>query len=318
MVEKEINKVKDLGNRILEEVGKIIVGKRRLLRLILSSVLSGGHVLLEDYPGLGKTMIAKSIAEVLGLKFKRIQFTTDLLPSDITGGYIYDRETGKFLLRKGPLFANIILADEINRTSPKTQSALLEAMQERQVTLEGETLNLPDPFVVIGTQNPIEYEGTFPLPEAQLDRFLIKANVGYPTKEEEIKLIEMRHQRKQDEFTLEQISSEKEVLAIRQLIEDVYISPKIEDYIVTLVGETRRNSMVAIGASPRGSLALLKLTRARAALEGRSHVLPDDVKAMIESALVHRLILKPDFWLDQEAASQVIRDVVRSVLVPVL
>jgi MoxR-like ATPase len=216
------------------------------------------------------------------------------------------------------LFANIILADEINRTSPKTQSALLEAMEERQVTLEGETLNLPDPFIVIGTQNPIEYEGTFPLPEAQLDRFLIKASVGYPTKEEEIKLIEMRHQRKQDGFSLEQISTEKEVLEIRQLIEEVYISPKIEDYIVTLVGETRRNSMVAIGASPRGSLALLKLTRARAALEGRAHVLPDDVKAMIEPALVHRLILKPDFWLDQEAATQVIRDVVRSVSVPVL
>jgi MoxR-like ATPase len=318
MVEKEINKVHNLGNKILDEVGKIIVGKRRLMRLILSAALSGGHVLLEDYPGLGKTMIAKSIAEVLGLQFKRIQFTTDLLPSDITGGYIYDRETGKFLLRKGPLFANIILADEINRTSPKTQSALLEAMQERQVTLEGETLDLPDPFVVIGTQNPIEYEGTFPLPEAQLDRFLIKANVGYPTKEEEIKIIELRHQRKQDEFSLEQISSIEEVQAIRRLIEEVYISLKIEDYIVSLVNETRKHAMVAVGASPRGSLALLKLTRAWAALDGRTHVLPDDVKAMIEPALVHRLILKPDYWLDQDAANEVIKEVVRAVQVPVL
>ncbi len=318
MVEREINKVQNLGNRIIDEVGKIIVGKKRLLRLILSSVLSGGHVLLEDFPGLGKTMIAKSLAEVLGLQFKRIQFTTDLLPSDITGGYIYDRETGKFLLRKGPLFANIILADEINRTSPKTQSALLEAMQERQVTLEGETLNLPDPFVVIGTQNPIEYEGTFPLPEAQLDRFLIKADVGYPTKEEEIKMLELRHQRKQDEFTLDQISSVDEILNIRQLIENVYISPKIEDYIVSLVDATRIHSMVAVGASPRGSLALLKLTRAWAALEGRTHVLPDDVKAMIRPALIHRLILKPDYWLNQTAALDVIKEVLRSIQVPVL
>ena len=315
---KDFANVASIGDSILNEVEKAIVGKRKLLETILAAVISGGHVLLEDFPGLGKTVMAKSFAEVLGLKFKRIQFTTDLLPSDITGGYIYDRSKSEFVLRKGPLFANIILADEINRASPKTQSALLEAMQERQVTLEGETMKLPNPFVVIATQNPIEYEGTFPLPEAQIDRFLIKVKVGYPNVEDELEILERRRERKTDEIKLKKISSAKDLSFVRQVIESVHIAPKLERYIIELVNETRKNDQVAVGASPRGSLALLKLTRAQAALAGRDFVLPDDVKDLAVPALVHRLILKPDYWLKKEAAYDVIEEILNSLEVPVL
>lgn len=315
---KDFANVASIGDSILNEVEKAIVGKRKLLETILAAVISGGHVLLEDFPGLGKTVMAKSFAEVLGLKFKRIQFTTDLLPSDITGGYIYDRSKSEFVLRKGPLFANIILADEINRASPKTQSALLEAMQERQVTLEGETMKLPDPFVVIATQNPIEYEGTFPLPEAQIDRFMIKVKVGYPNVEEELEILERRRERKTDEIKLKKIASAKDLAFVRQVIESVHIAPKLERYIIELVNETRKNDQVEVGASPRGSLALLKLTRAQAALAGRDFVLPDDVKDLAVPALVHRLILKPDYWLKKEAAYDVIEEILNSLEVPVL
>ncbi len=314
----ELKQVSTLSNAILDEVEKAVIGKRRPLEIILAAILSEGHILIEDLPGLGKTLIAKSLSTALGLDFKRIQFTPDLLPTDITGGYIYDRSKSEFILRRGPIFANIILADEINRASPKTQSALLEAMQEGQVTLEGETGELPEPFVVIGTQNPIEYEGTFPLPEAQLDRFIVKVEIGYPTRSEEIEIIDRRHVRQEDDIVLNQIANPEELLTLRKIIERVYVAPDIEKYIVSLVQETRNNKEVAVGASPRGSLALLKLTRAWAAMQGRDHVLPDDVKKFAIPALVHRLILKPDLWLEPKAANKIIHDLLNSVPVPVL
>jgi MoxR-like ATPase len=310
--------VATLGARVIAEVEQAIVGKQPLLRQILAAVLADGHVLLEDYPGLAKTLIAKSFAMALGLEFRRIQFTPDLLPGDITGSYVYDRAQGQFELRKGPIFANIILADEINRASPKTQSALLEAMQEGQVTLEGETMALPEPFVVIATQNPIEYEGTFPLPEAQLDRFLMKLAVGYPTPDEEQEILRRRRVRRSDAIAVRHITDREELLAQREAIENVFVNPDIERYIVQLVDATRRDRRVAVGASPRGSLALLKLARVQAALDGREYVLPDDVKTFVKPALIHRLILTPDFWMQRRAADEVIADILRAVAVPVI
>ncbi len=307
-----------VGARVLEAIEQAIVGKRSLLSQILAAVLAGGHVLLEDYPGLAKTLIARSFAAALGLEFRRIQFTPDLLPSDITGSYVYDRAQGRFELRKGPIFANIILADEINRASPKTQSALLEAMQEQQVTLEGETMALPEPFIVIATQNPIEYEGTFPLPEAQLDRFLLKLAVGYPTLDEEQEILRRRRARRSDVLMVGRVTDQAELLALREAIEGVYLNPDIERYIVQLVDATRRDKRVAVGASPRGSLALFKLARVRAALDGRDYVLPDDVKAFVKPALIHRLLLIPDLWMQRRAAEEVLADILRAVAVPVI
>ena len=314
----EITQVAALTERIIHEVERAIVGKRRLLEKIMAAVLSGGHVLLEDYPGLAKTLIAHSFSTALGLEFKRIQFTPDLLPGDITGGYIYDRSQNRFALRKGPLFANIILADEINRASPKTQSALLEAMQEYQVTLEGETMRLPEPFLVIATQNPIEYEGTFPLPEAQLDRFILKLSVGYPTPEDEQEILRRRRERQRDAFDLEQITDAEELLAMRQAVERTHVDPDIERYIVALTTQTRQTRQVAVGASPRGSLALLKLSRAWAALQARDYVIPDDVKLFVRPALIHRLILEPSLWMKRHAADEILAHIVQSVPVPVL
>ena len=263
------------SQQIIQEVERAIVGKRAVLeKLMAAALVSGGHVLLEDYPGLAKTMIAKSFAVALGLEFKRIQFTPDLLPGDITGGYVYDRDQNRFVLRKGPIFANIILADEINRASPKTQSALLEAMQEYQVTLEGETMRLPEPFIVLATQNPIEYEGTFPLPEAQLDRFIMKLSVGYPSPDEEQEILRRRRTRRTDEFDLKQITNADELLELRDAVERVHVDADIERYMIELVAATRKRWQVAVGASPRGSLALLKLSRAWAAMQGRDYVLP--------------------------------------------
>jgi len=315
----EIAKVSALADRVICEVERAIVGKRPLLEKIMAAVLTtGGHVLLEDYPGLAKTLVANSFSTALGIEFKRIQFTPDLLPGDITGGYVFDRTQSNFTLRKGPLFANIILADEINRASPKTQSALLEAMQESQVTLEGETMKLPSPFIVIATQNPIEYEGTFPLPEAQLDRFIIKLSVGYPTPEEEQEILRQRRERQQDEFSLQQVINAEELLAMRQAVETVYVDPDIEQYIVALVSETRQNRQIAVGASPRGSLALLKLTRAWAAIQSRDYVIPDDVKLFAKPALIHRLILGPDLWMERHAAENLLTSIINSVAVPVI
>ncbi len=314
-----VTEVAELSNRVIEEVERAIVGKREVLQKIMAAILtSGGHVLLEDYPGLAKTLIANSFATALGLLFKRIQFTPDLLPGDITGGYIYDRASSQFILRQGPLFANIILADEINRASPRTQSALLEAMQEYQVTLEGETMVLPQPFIVLATQNPIEYEGTFPLPEAQLDRFIMKLSVGYPTQKEEQEILRRRRERRTDAMDLQPVTDAAGLMAMREAVEEVYIDPDLETYIVSIITETRRHRKVTVGASPRGTLALLKLARSWAALNGRSYVLPDDVKTFVLPALSHRLLLEPDLWTDRAAGNEVLGDIVRGVAVPVV
>jgi len=314
----DISNVSSLSRQVIAEVERAVVGKRGLLEMMMASVLAGGHILLEDFPGLGKTLVARSFAKVLGLDFKRIQFTPDLLPGDITGGYIFNRTSNQFELRKGPLFANIILADEINRASPKTQSALLEAMQEGQVTIEGETLLLPEPFLVLATQNPIEYEGTFPLPEAQLDRFMLKLAVGYPSIEEEKLILKRRRERKQDEVVLRDIATAEAVLEMRSAVENVHVNVDLENYIATLVHATRVDRRVAVGASPRGSLAFLKIARANAAIEGRDFITPDDIKRYAISVLGHRVILQPEYWMAHQVVAEVIRDTLEKTAVPVV
>ncbi len=308
--------MKEKMEKIIEEVKKVIVGKDEVLRQVLYTILAGGHILFEDYPGLAKTLIVKSFAQVLGCKFKRVQFTPDLLPSDITGTYIYDRKSGEFKFMPGPVFTNILLADEINRSPPKTQAALLEAMQEKQVTIEGETYKLEDPFIVIATQNPIEYEGTYPLPEAQLDRFLVKLKVGYPDKKDEIEILKRRMAWKRDEIPLNQVVTRDELLEMRKMVEDIYVEDDILDYIVRIVNATRNHVQVEVGASPRGSLALLKLSRARALVYGRDYVVPDDIKATARIALVHRIILKPEPWIRGVRPGDVLEDVLKKVPVP--
>lgn len=314
-----IEQVAELSTQVIREVEKAVVGKREVLQLMMTAFLSsGGHILLEDYPGLAKTLIANSFAVALGMQFKRIQFTPDLLPGDITGGYVFESDQNRFLLRKGPIFTNILLADEINRASPKTQSALLEAMQEYQVTLEGETLPLPDPFIVIATQNPIEYEGTFPLPEAQLDRFMVKLSIGYPTVEEEDEILKRRAERKKDVVALQAIISPETFLAMRATVEGVYVDADVRRYMVDLAAKSRSHRQVSVGVSPRGSLALLKLTRAWAAIQGRNYVIPDDIKQFIQPALSHRIILEPSLWDIKKSENTVIAEVTQSVPVPVL
>ena len=309
----------EIAGQIIQEVEKAVIGKRDVLRKILAALLSGGgHVLLEDYPGLAKTLIANSFASTLGLDFRRIQFTPDLLPGDITGGYIYDAEHNQFTLRKGPIFTNLLLADEINRASPKTQSALLEAMQEYQVTLEGKSFKLSEPFMVIATQNPIEFEGTFPLPEAQLDRFIVRLSVGYPIPEEEQEILERRRKRMADRIRLNPVVNRKTFLRMRQSVEGVFIHPDIQRYIIDLVDRTRRHRQVMLGASPRGSLALFKLSRAWAAIEGRNYVVPDDVKQFAQPALGHRLFLEPSLWGSEGAKESVVDDILHSAPVPVM
>jgi len=301
---------------ILGEIEKAIVGKRSPLQLILMSLLAGGHVLIEDYPGLAKTLAARSFARVLGLSFKRIQFTPDLLPADVVGTYILRREREQFELRPGPIFAQIVLADEINRATPRTQSALLEAMQEGQVTLEGETHPLPQPFMVIATQNPIEYEGTFPLPEAQLDRFLVRARFGYPGSSDEVEILSRRIARRVPEETLQPVTAAEELLNIRRALEDVHVDPDLLDYMARLTEATRQHSSVEVGASPRGTLALLLLSRARAALDQRDYVIPDDIKEVAVPALVHRLIIKPELWQRQLRPDQVVEGILERIPVP--
>jgi MoxR-like ATPase len=314
-----IKQVSDLSARVVQEVEKAVVGKHTVLNQMMAAFLSsGGHILLEDYPGLAKTLIANSFAAALGLEFNRIQFTPDLLPGDITGGYVFNSNQNLFQLRQGPLFANIILADEINRASPKTQSALLEAMQEYQVSLEGESFALPNPFIVIATQNPIEYEGTFPLPEAQLDRFMVKLAIGYPQPEEEDEILKRRTERKQDIVALQSVMTPETFLAMRAAVEEVYIDPDVRRYIVDLVAATRRHPQVIVGVSPRGSLALLKLSRAWAAVSGRDFVIPDDVKMFTQPALAHRLVLDPNLWGSKKTEDAVIEQVVASIPVPVI
>ncbi|HEY3345290.1 MAG TPA: MoxR family ATPase [Anaerolineaceae bacterium] len=314
-----IDETADLCDQVIAEVEKAIVGKHEVLRLMMAAFLSsGGHILLEDYPGLAKTLIANSFAEALGMNFKRVQFTPDLLPGDITGGYVFNSSQNQFVLRKGPIFTNILLADEINRASPKTQSALLEAMQEYQVTLEGERQALTSPFIVIATQNPIEYEGTFPLPEAQLDRFMVKLSIGYPKPEEEDEILRRRTDRKQDEVRLQAVINPETFLAMRATVEEVYVDADVRRYIVDLTAKTRQHRQVVVGVSPRGSLALLKLSRAWAVMEGRGYVVPDDIKRFTRPALAHRIILDPSLWDVTTTDRGVIETVVQSVPVPVL
>jgi len=317
-VPETVDETAESCRRVIAEVEKAIVGKRESLMLLMAAFLtSGGHILLEDYPGLAKTLIANSFATALGLDFKRVQFTPDLLPGDISGGFIYDNRKGEFVLRKGPLFTHILLADEINRASPKTQSALLEAMQEGQVSLEGEILPLPEPFIVIATQNPIEYEGTFPLPEAQLDRFLVRLSIGYPSLEEEQEILSRRCERKQDSFALSAVITPAAFLSMRRVVENVFVDADIQRYIVQIVEKTRTQRDVELGASPRASLALLKLARAWAAIHGRAYVLPDDVKRLAPFVLCHRLILEPGLWGSKKTEKAVIERVVQSVSIPV-
>jgi len=312
----DLKQVSARSQEIVAEISKAVVGKDEVLRRVLVGILAGGHILFEDYPGLAKTLIARCYAQVLGIAFKRIQFTPDLLPTDITGSHIFNRERGEFILSPGPIFANIILADEINRATPKTQSALLEAMQEGQVSISGDTQSLSQPFVVIATQNPIEYEGTFPLPEAQLDRFMLRLRVGYPTEAEEIDILQRRLDRRQDEITLQTLSSSEELLDMRAAAETVIVHPDLERYIVSIVAGTRRHQNIHVGASPRGSLALIKLARANAALQGRDFVLPDDVKEFAVPALAHRLILSPELWSKRVTEMDIIRNIVSSTPVP--
>lgn len=302
--------------RIMDEISTVIVGKRDVMEHILFSILSNGHILFEDYPGLAKTLMAYCFSQALGCDFKRIQFTPDLLPADITGTYIYNQKDMTFNLRKGPIFTNLLLADEINRAPPKTQSALLEAMQERQVTLEGDTHRMAEPFIVMATQNPIEYEGTYPLPEAQLDRFLIKISVGYPSRDQEIEIIERRKERKEDDIHIKKVVNAQKVMEMQRACEEVFIHHDIQQYIVDVVQATREHSSVEVGASPRGSLALFKLARAQAAYHGRDFVLPDDIKNVVMPALRHRIILKPEIWYTRVREDTVLAQILEKIPVP--
>jgi MoxR-like ATPase len=304
------------SERVLAEVGRAVVGKREALELVLLAILADGHVLIEDFPGLAKTLIARSFAQVLDLDFKRIQFTPDLMPSDVTGSAIFNQKEGQFEFRPGPIFANLLLADEINRAPAKTQAALLEAMQERQVTVDGFRHRLEAPFLVLATENPLEYEGTYPLPEAQLDRFLLRLGVGYPSRDEEWQLVEARLARRTDEVNLEQVVERERLLELQGALELVHVSSSVGFYMVDLVNATRRSSRVQVGASPRGTLALMKLSRGRAALQGRDFVIPEDVKAVAVPALSHRLSLRPELWVQKVRAEDVVRDCLESVPAP--
>ncbi|HEV8602423.1 MAG TPA: MoxR family ATPase [Gaiellaceae bacterium] len=304
------------AEQILAEVERAVVGKREALELVLLGILADGHVLIEDFPGLAKTLIARAFARVTGLSFARIQFTPDLMPADVTGSSIYNQRQADFEFRPGPVFANLLLADEINRAPPKTQAALLEAMQERQVTIEGKTHLLEPPFLVLATQNPIEYEGTYPLPEAQLDRFLLRIGVGYPSRDHEWEVLARRLEREQDEVELEPMVERTTLLEMQRAVELVHVEETLGYYMVDLVSATRTAPGVQVGASPRGSLALLKLSRCRAALSGRDYVTPDDVKAVAVPALAHRLALRPELWVQRMRSDDIVRELLDQVPTP--
>jgi MoxR-like ATPase len=312
----ELQEVRDRGSAVLDEVQRAIVGKRDALELILTAVLCDGHVLLEDYPGLAKTLAARSFARATTLQFSRIQFTPDLMPSDVTGSSVFDQRSAEFKFLPGPIFTNLLLADEINRAPPKTQAALLEAMQEQQVTTEGKTRPLEAPFIVLATQNPIEYEGTYPLPEAQLDRFLIRIGIGYPSREHELEMLARRLARGEDEVELKAVVDPATLVAMQEALEQVHVSDSISGYIVDLVTATRESKRLAVGASPRGSLALLKLSRAKAALDGRDFVVPEDVKAVAIPALAHRLTLRPELWVQRVRGEDVVAEALATVPTP--
>jgi MoxR-like ATPase len=312
----DLTEVHAAGEAVLDAVEQVVVGKRRPLTLVLAGILAGGHVLLEDYPGLGKTLAARSLAQTLGLDFRRLQFTPDLLPSDVTGSYVYDQKEGEFAFRAGPLFCGLLLADEVNRTPPKTQSALLEAMQERQVTVEGTTFGLPEPFHVIATANPIEYEGTYPLPEAQLDRFLLRVGFGYPDRGEELDVLRRRVARRQEATVLPAVLGPGGLLRAQRAVETVEVEDTVAGYCVDLAAATRSRSEVLVGASPRGALALLLVARALAVLRRRDYVTPEDVKAVAVAVLAHRLTLKPEMWLRRVSPDDVVREVLGAVPAP--
>jgi MoxR-like ATPase len=307
-VRRTIEETRADSKRVLDELERAIVGKRTVLETVLIAILARGHVLLDDFPGLAKTLMARSFAQVIGIDFNRIQFTPDLLPADITGSFIYDQRTASFDFRKGPVFANLLLGDEINRAPPKTQAALLEAMQESQVTVEDVTYQLEQPFIVIATENPIEYEGTYPLPEAQLDRFMLRTKIGYPDRREEWEILRRRMERGVDEVALNQIVHAPGLIAMQDSLEDVHLGEAVGYYIVDLVTATRGNADVQVGASPRGALALMKAARGRALLNGRDFVTPDDVKLVAVPALAHRITLRPELWIQRVQAEDVVRD----------
>jgi MoxR-like ATPase len=301
---------------VLDGVQRVVVGKRPALALILTTVLAGGHVLIEDLPGLGKTLIARSFAAALGLEFKRVQFTPDLLPADLLGSTIYDMQSGHFEFRRGPIFTNLLLADEINRTPPKTQAALLEAMAERQVSIDGVTHPLPTPFVVLATDNPIEYEGTYPLPEAQLDRFAIRLELRYLTETEEVSMLRRRLERGSAQPTLNQVVDAHDLLAMRESVESVTVHDDVLGYVVSLATASRQHPQVAVGASPRTELDLVQLARARALLLGRDYVIPEDVKALAVPAMAHRISLRPEMWVRRVQGADVVDELLRRLPVP--
>jgi MoxR-like ATPase len=301
---------------IVDELSRAVVGKRPVLELVLMGLLADGHVLLDDLPGVAKTLTARSLATVTGLSFSRIQFTPDLLPADITGAVVLDPLRRDLVFRPGPVFANLVLADEVNRAPAKTQAALLEAMQERQVTADGVTHPLPGPFIVVATQNPIEYEGTYPLPEAQLDRFLLRTTVGYPTPDDEWDLVARRLERGTDEVALRTIATADEIIAMQRSLEGVHVGEPVGRYVVAITEATRLDSALQVGASPRGTLALVKLARAYAVLQGRDYVTPDDVKAVAPPALAHRLVLASEQWVRRVAPEQVLARILDEVPAP--
>jgi MoxR-like ATPase len=312
-------KVEDAGQtcqKIISQVKKVIVGKDPVLEKVMLALLANSHILFEDYPGLAKTLLARSFAMSMGCDFSRIQFTPDLLPADITGTNIYNVKSSDFELRKGPVFTNILLADEINRAPPKTQAALLEAMQERQTTLDGKTYPLQDPFIVMATQNPIEYEGVYPLPEAQLDRFLVKLKLGYPSRTEEVEIMRRRMIRAKEDVFLDPAADSDTILDLQKAVEEIHVDDDILGYVADIVQATRKQRQIEVGASPRGSLAIFKLSRARAVFHSRDYVIPDDVKEVAASALTHRLIMKAESWAKGTNPNQVLEDILKTVTVP--
>ena len=311
-----LTEVSQLAGRVLDEVERAVIGKRDALTLVLSGVLAGGHILLEDYPGLGKTLAARSFAQTLGLDFTRAQFTPDLLPGDLTGSFIYDQRISEFSFRKGPLFTGLLLADEINRTPPKTQSALLEAMQEKQVTVEGQTFRLQRPFHVLATANPVEYEGTYPLPEAQLDRFLMRISFGYPTLDEELDVLRGRMARQREEIELDRVTDATGLLAMQEAVEATVVDDSVAAYCVAVAAATRDHQHVLMGASPRGSLGLLLCARAYAVVRGRDYVTPEDVKAVAVPVLAHRITIKPELWMSNVSGQGVVQSILSSVPTP--
>ncbi len=305
-----------LCESVLDEIARVVVGKRRALNLILITVLARGHVLVEDLPGLGKTLIAKSFAAALGLEFTRVQFTPDLLPADLLGSTIYDMQSGRFEFRRGPIFTNLLLGDEINRTPPKTQAALLEAMAEQQVSIDGVTHRLPEPFLVLATDNPIEYEGTYPLPEAQLDRFAIRLELKYLSAQEEATMLRRRLERGSVPATVQQVVDAQELLAMQESVEAVTVHDDVLQYVVSLAAASRQHPQVAVGASPRAELDLVQLARARALLLGRDYVIPEDVKALAVPTMAHRISLRPEMWVRRVQGADVIDELLRRLPVP--